>query len=243
MNIIRQKSIAEQAQTLLLARIQEHFYGPGNRLPSEDELANELGVSRATVRTALAALAAERIVIRKHGEGTFINEYFSGSTTRFEKIWEFSNLIEQSGRACTIQPLGLLNRLPSPAEVEALDISPNDLIVSIDRLFLADDDPAILSNNIIPVKTLTREITLDDVRQPIGDFLEKDCGQTLIYAFSDITAVISPPHVAELLHLSPGSPVLKFSEVFYNHSNEPLVVAQNYYDTHTLQLRIPRSFI
>ena len=242
MNIIRQKSIAEQVQALLHARILEHFYGPGNRLPSEDELASELAVSRATVRTALAALASERMVIRKHGEGTFINEHLNGQTTRFEKIWEFSNLIEESGRACTIQPLGLLNRLPSPAEVETLDIAPNDLLISIDRLFLADDEPAILSNNIIPVKHLTRAITLEDVSQPIGDFLEKDCGQTLIYAFSDIAAVISPPHVAILLGLSSGSPVLKFSEVFYNQYNVALVVAQNYYNTQTLQLRIPRSF-
>ena len=240
--IIRQKSIAEQTQDLLRSRISERFYGTSNRLPSEEDLASELGDSRATVRTALAALASERLVIRKQGEGTFINERFLNPTARFDTVWEFSNLIEQTGRICTIRPLGFAKRLPTSEEVEKLKIEENDLVISVDRLFLADREPVILSNNVIPVRHLIREVSEEDVRNPIREFLDKNCGETLIYALSEIVAVIPPANVAQQLNLAPGSPLLKFTEIFCNEQNEALVVAQNFYDTHNLRLRISRSF-
>jgi GntR family transcriptional regulator len=242
MQIIRQKSIADQTQDLLRTRICEKYYGTSKRLPSEDMLAAEIGVSRATMRMALAGLASERLVIRKQGDGTFINEHFTNTNIRFDTIWEFSNLIEQSGRTCTIRPLGFFKRFPTKVEIEMLGIQETDTVISIDRLFLADNKPVILSNNVISTEMICREITQDDVGYPIRDFLEKNCHQMLIYALSDIIAVIPPQHVANQLNLSQGSPVLKFVEVFFNEKNDPLVVAQNFYDTNNLSLRIPRSF-
>ncbi|MEI8132177.1 MAG: GntR family transcriptional regulator [Leptolinea sp.] len=242
MHIIRQKSIADQTQEILRTRICEQYYGASNRLPSEDMLAAELGVSRATMRMALAGLASERLVIRKQGDGTFINKHFTNSTIRFDTIWEFSNLIEQSGRNCSIRSMGFFKRFPTKDEMEILGISESDMVISIDRLFLADNKPVILSNNVVPIRLMCQEITQDDIVHPIREFFEKNCSQTLVYALSDIIAVIPPPHVANLLNLSQGSPVLKFVEVFFDEQNDPLVVAQNFYDTNDLRLRIPRSF-
>lgn len=53
--------------------IETGLLRPGERLPSEAELSKQLGVSRATLREALRLLEEEKIVIRRHGVGTFIN--------------------------------------------------------------------------------------------------------------------------------------------------------------------------
>ncbi len=96
--IERQKPIAEQVHDILRERIVQRVYAVDQRLPSEESLSTELNVSRATLRTALASLAAEGLVTRRHGDGTYINKHVIEINTRFEGIWEFTQLIENSGR-------------------------------------------------------------------------------------------------------------------------------------------------
>ena len=75
MLIERPKSITTQVSDLLAERIRSQEYAPGSRLPSESDLALQLGVSRATVRSALARLATQGLVLRKQGNGTYVNAH------------------------------------------------------------------------------------------------------------------------------------------------------------------------
>ena len=63
-----------QVAGILRQRIEEGVYPAGARLNSEDELAVEFDVSRATVRQAMSELALEGRVIRRRGRGTFVEE-------------------------------------------------------------------------------------------------------------------------------------------------------------------------
>ncbi|MCL4823942.1 MAG: winged helix-turn-helix domain-containing protein, partial [Anaerolineales bacterium] len=65
MHILQSKTVADQVDEILLERLREGLYPAGSRMPSEIELSDELGVSRATVRTALAKLAINGLIIRK----------------------------------------------------------------------------------------------------------------------------------------------------------------------------------
>jgi len=65
MLITRPVPITAQVNEILRQRIREGTYVPGARLPSESELARELDVSRATIRTVLTRLAAEGLILRK----------------------------------------------------------------------------------------------------------------------------------------------------------------------------------
>ena len=69
MVFVHTKTVSNQVDEILLERIREGMYLPGIRMPSESELSDEFGVSRATVRTALAKLAASGIILRKQGDG------------------------------------------------------------------------------------------------------------------------------------------------------------------------------
>ena len=73
MPVTRSKSIVEQVNEILRQRIHDATYQPGARLPSESELAEEFGVSRATVRTVLAKLSVEGLILRRQGDGTYVN--------------------------------------------------------------------------------------------------------------------------------------------------------------------------
>ena len=65
----------QQVRELLLAKIASGAWRPAQALPSEQALAGELGVSQGTVRKALDALAAESVVERRQGKGTFVAQH------------------------------------------------------------------------------------------------------------------------------------------------------------------------
>ena len=71
----RSEPIAQQISRKLRQQILDGIYQPGSRLPSEPEMSRQLGVSRATLRTALTELAAENLIHRRQGDGTFVSDY------------------------------------------------------------------------------------------------------------------------------------------------------------------------
>ena len=130
MVVQRAKSIPEQVYSVLRERIDGGAYPPGGRLPSESNLAEELDVSRATVRAALASLAARGYIVRKHGAGTYVNERVMEIGTQVRGGWEFHHLIEASGRKPSIQPISVETRPSTEQESTALELVPGERVVS-----------------------------------------------------------------------------------------------------------------
>src|SRR5918912_1275476 len=80
------RPLYRQVRELLVRRLAEGVWQPGQLLPSEGQLAAELGVSQGTVRKALDALTAERLLVRRQGRGTFVAEHDEHGTFHFFKL-------------------------------------------------------------------------------------------------------------------------------------------------------------
>jgi len=237
----RTPPIADQVRRLLRQRIHEGAYSPENRLPSEEQLAHEFGVSRATVRSALAGLAAEGLLIRRQGDGTYVNSGLIELQTRIDTLWEFTRLIQASGRKPAIHPLLVEQREATPAEARGLHLSPAAPVFSAVRLFLADAQPVVYSINTIPLEILCRQPTASDLQLPIFELLEKYCQKVITYAVADLSAVLPEKVVSDILNIPRGTPLIRFEEVFYDRSNHPLVYALNYYNDKQLRLKVARA--
>jgi DNA-binding GntR family transcriptional regulator len=243
MIIERPQPIIDQVVSILRQRIRDRDFGPDNRLPSETNLAEELGVSRTTIRTALSTLASEKMILRKQGDGTYVNTRFMDVTTRFGTIWEFTNMIEDRGQKVTIKALHVGRRNATLEESDALEIKPDENVLSIIRLFFADEDPVIYSVNVIPESQMCEDLRPDQVEEPLPIFFKKYCQQQeFTYGISNITATLAVLEIAGKLKVNPRDPILQFVEVFYNENDHPLVYAKNYFNDKKLQLRVARSF-
>src|SRR5512134_362048 len=97
MPLIQSKSIADQVEEILRERIRDATYLSGSRIPSESDLAEELGVSRATIRTVLAKLAVNGLILRKQGDGTYVNARAKEVSAHLGNLWDFVYLIESNG--------------------------------------------------------------------------------------------------------------------------------------------------
>lgn len=242
MPILRPRSIVDQVNTLLRQRVHDRVYPPGGRLPSESELAHELGVSRATVRTVLARMAAEGLILRKQGDGTYVNERIRDIDTRYGGMWDFSRLIESNGFRPAIETVTFERRAPARQEARALGLAGDAEVVALVRLFLADGRPAIFATNVIPAGLLRIGVDSADGQLPIHKFLQTYCGEEIKYAVSDIEATFAPPDLARRLTRDASLPILRLTEIFYNKNNRPLVFGLSYYDHAILRLRLVQAW-
>ncbi len=241
-HIQRSQPVADQVLSILRQRIQHRVYGPDNRMPAESELAADLQVSRATIRSAMAALAAERIIVRRQGDGTYINRRFLETSTHFGAISEYTSMIRSSGHEPSIKALDMFSRPAEPVEVDALEIPADSQVVVLVRLFLADGQPAIYSVNSVPETQMCHSLAPTDIEEPLPLFFKRFCGQEFTYGISALSAQVAPADVSEKFGLAPGTPVLCMKEVFFNDHDQPLVYAINYFNESVFQLRVARSF-
>lgn len=242
MPIERPKPIVDQVIAILRERIHSRAYLPGRRMPSESELAQELGVSRTTVRTVLAKFAAEGLILRKQGDGTYVNERIAEFDTHFGGVRDFSDLIAGNGYTPAIKTLALSQRTLTNTEAQELESDPNATVLAMSRLFYANEQPAIHATNIIPHTLLKAPAGTIQGNLPIHQILKTYCHQQVGYVVSDIEATPVPAHLQTQLACQTNQPLLKIKETFYNKDHQPLILGLSYYNFAILKLRLVHAW-
>ena len=242
MRLIQAKSIADQVEELLRGRIREGLYAPGSRMPSESELSEELGVSRATVRTVLAKLAVNGLILRKQGDGTYVNARVQKVSAHLGNIWDFACLIESNGFAPSIQAISRELRQATEKEALALAIEPGDELLHLVRLFYADEKPVILANNVIPVSLIREPVDTVDGQLHIREILQNYCYQEIAFVITDIRSTLIGADESVLLQKQPGDIILGLDVSFYSKNNVPLVLGSNYFDDTVLRLSLVQAW-
>jgi DNA-binding GntR family transcriptional regulator len=138
----------EDVIELIHQRIVSEHLGPGSRLPSNTELADEAGVSLITVRRALDELERDGEIVRYQGVGTFVarGRIVSEPTKR----GELAQTLGVDRQAVSTTLLDLVKGRPSPAIAQTLGLGADDLVWSVVRLRFVEDQPRILERAAIP---------------------------------------------------------------------------------------------
>jgi GntR family transcriptional regulator len=199
------------------------------RLPSEPALARQMDASRATVRSALAQLETDGLVVRKHGSGTFVNPRVQGVQTRLEEVWDFAEMIREAGYTPGVRHCWLRIETPAPEVAGKLGLDPADEILSTANVFLADGDPVIYVVDVIPAKLVRAAYREEELHGPVYAFLEKRCEQRVEYNIARVTAIAADPDLADHLNVDAGTPLHYFEEVGYSADHSPLMYSQEYY--------------
>lgn len=141
------KPLYRQVRDTLIRRMVDGIWAPGEPLPSEMQLAAELGVSQGTVRKALDEMAAENLVVRRQGRGTFVGRHDEDRI-----LFQFFKLVADDGerRFPESRPLSLTRSKASAAERAALELGANARVVRIRRLRAFDETPLICETLTLP---------------------------------------------------------------------------------------------
>lgn len=200
-------------------------YAEGGRLPGEHEIAVRLGISRGTVRQALAILQQEGVITRQQGSGTYANPRVLGIPARVDFAYEFGKLIEIAGLEATIRTLGVRPDTADDDTARRLSVAPGTPMLHLRKLFLANGEPAIYVREVMPLALIQEAYAESELEETIFRFIERRCHTQVDYILSELVPIVAEAEVAELLAVPPGSPQLRFVEVFYSPRNQPLMLA------------------
>lgn len=207
-----------QVREKLLRRLVDGVWAPGDILPSEMQLAAELGVSQGTVRKALDAMAAENLVVRKQGRGTFVARHDD------ERImFQFFRLKPDAGERkfpdSTILSTGTF---PASAEERGvLGLDPGARVIRIERLRSIGGLPAIVETVILPAGIFGALQGMELPNNLYGLFAV-NFGVVIMRSTERLKAVAASAQEAKLLSLAPGAPVLQISRIAYSLENQPV---------------------
>lgn len=220
----------QQIKALITQSLQSGEWKPGELIPSEVELAGRFKVSQGTVRKAIDELAAENLVVRRQGKGTFVATHHEARAQ-----FRFLRLMPDTGEPHSADNKILdVKRLRAPAEVaRLLDMKSGDSVVFIKRVQAFDGAPTIVEELWLPgvlFKGLTAE-RLIEYKGPMYGLFETEFGTRMIRATERIRAVVADGEVAELLQVARGTPLLSVERVSYTYGDKPVEVRRGLYLT------------
>lgn len=220
----------QQIKALITQGLESGEWKPGEIIPSEVELAARYKVSQGTVRKAIDELAADNLLVRRQGKGTFVATH---SEDRVQ--FRFLRLLPDDGDAHPhVSRLLECKRLRAPAEIaRQLDLKPADPVVLIRRLLQFDGVTTVFDEIWLPgaiFRGLTAE-RLSDYKGPLYAMFETEFGTRMIRASEKIRAVPADETAAQYLRVAQGFPLLSVERVSYTYGDRPVEVRRGWYVT------------
>ena len=219
-----------QIKTLILQALATGEWKSGEIIPSEGELAIRFGVSQGTIRKAIDELAAENLLLRRQGKGTFVASHDDPRAFfRFLRLVPLSGGIEPSRSV----PLECWRAKAGPEAARMLGLNVSDPIIIIRRLLEFSGKPVVadeiyLSGEIFGALTLEM---LRDYDGSLYSLFESTFGVRMIRAEERLRAVPADRTSAELLGVAEGSPLLSVERVSYSYGDRPVEWRRGLYST------------
>jgi GntR family transcriptional regulator len=213
-----------QTKALLEHALEAGEWPPGTAIPAEVALAARFGVSQGTVRKAIGALAAENLLVRRQGKGTFVATHTEepASNFRFLRIRRNDGRPEYPGSR-----LIDLRRGKAGAEVaRALAIKQGDGIYILRRILDYASRPVVLDEITLPAALfngLTRA-RFSGYPGSMYGFFETEFGVRMLRAEERLYAVAADRAAAELLDVAAGSPLLAVDRISFTYGDRPVEV-------------------
>jgi GntR family transcriptional regulator len=213
-----------QIEEQLAERISSRELSPGDRLPSERDLAKGLGVSRMTVRQALSSLSARGLVERGVGRGTFVSlRKLDHDLTR---VAGFSERLERQGLEPGAIVRDVSQREASWAIAAALEVKPGTPVFRIKRLRLGSGRPLALEDSWVPADTFPGLADLD-LSGSIYALMRDEYGREPVRAVERLEPVVARAHEASALKVETGAPLMLVERTAYAVDGTPVEYARD----------------
>jgi GntR family transcriptional regulator len=208
-----------QLKTILLERVKNGELKANDKLPSEDEIAEQYGISKATVRQAIGELAIEGLIRREQGRGTYVSEQKIEQGPR--ALTGFTEEMRKRGLCSTSKVLKQRVIKASSDVAERLGINEGEQVFELTRLRLADGEPMGLQTALIPLALAPGLSEEHFESASLYEILETKYGLVASRAQETHTAILLESREAKLLKAKLGAPALAAERVTYLADRRP----------------------
>ena len=219
-----------QIKALITQALEAGEWRPGQVIPSEQELAVRFGVSQGTVRKAIDEMAAENLLVRKQGKGTYV-----ASHNDPRALFRFLRLVPLDGDLShpTSVPLDCWRAKAGQEASRMLAIEPGAPIIIVRRLLQFALKPVVIDEIYLSGETfqgLTAEV-LQSWNGSLYSLFETRFGLRMIRAQERIRAVAADRNASEALKVAEGTPLLSVERVTYTYGDKPVEWRRGLYST------------
>jgi GntR family transcriptional regulator len=189
---------------------------PGDRLPTEPELAKQLGVSRATLREAMRTFETQGLLLRRQGVGTFVVRPTQVLDTGLEVLESIDTLAKRTGLPVSPGKIELEVRSANDEECAALELDAGCQVVSVSRVIIAEARPVAYLVDILPEDVLSPDEVKEGFSGSVLDLLLERGDPQLVNSHCEIAAVAANAKIARALQIQRGDAILKFSSRLFS---------------------------
>lgn len=225
-------------------RIDEGIFKPGEKLTSEPELSEILGVSRGTLREALTSLENMGVISRKHGRGAFVSQNPSKVVAGIEKLESLTASIRQSGHLAEDKVLSIHEATLDEKMAKLLNLKTEDICYEIESLRLSDGIPVIYCFDIVPGFLVNKDKDFLRFRykcESLDEFFDKYTKYKPSKYVSTINAMLPPSKVSRLLEVRGNIPMIYLEGIMYDESGIPINYGYQYFRGDKYQFKLVRS--
>lgn len=240
---IKEKSIAlsQQAKEKIIEYIREEGLQSDAALPSELELMEMLGVSRYTVREALALMEQDRIIYKIQGKGTFIYKRPMQIESGLEKLESIKEITEKFGYTPGIKWIEISESFPNKDMINKLKISPDEKVVTFKRIRTANKKIAAFCVDTVKKSILGEEVPNSMECESMFQYLKDKFGVEIEYAVSEIIPTFPTDEMIELMKLNKEQLFLLLNQIHYDKEDNPVIYSMDYFNPQVFRFKVNRT--
>jgi GntR family transcriptional regulator len=229
---------------LLDAILNRQF--PDNRLPPEPELAEQLAVSRTTIRAALQSLERLGVLSRAPGRGTMVRAHVGRSSIVLQRLIGFRGLLLERHGDVQVKQRYWVQDHADEVGVRTLGVPPETSMIVSSKTFVADDHPAIHISDQIPLhycaSALQKRLLAGGdvpVQDSIFEFSRSWPGREIDHTVVELIPAVAPVENTTL-QLEDGTPFMQLLETHYNAIGEPVALSEVHVDDQYVRFNVVR---
>jgi GntR family transcriptional regulator len=207
----RYRPLYQQVYDFLVKQISAGEWAPGESLPSEQALAGRLNVSQGTVRKALDALAADSLIDRRQGKGTYVAEH-----TPERALFRFFRMARPGGGGRAVPTSAgdtLKRRAARAAALSRLGLAAAAEVYEVNRIRLIDGEPAVLERIVLPAAVFPGLERHSPLPNALYALYQREYGVNIVSAQEELRADAARKEDCRRLRLAPGAPLLHIDRV------------------------------
>ncbi len=226
----------------LRAWVRDATYGPGEQIPTEERLCKTFGVSRITIRKAVAELVREGWLVRHQGRGTFVEMSAARPPSSLD-LNEVLHQVEDLGAATEARDLGIHEIAPDEETRAALELAPGAKVQRATHVRLLRQVPLALITTFVPLDVAQRLGRASATRAPPMLARIARAGIRLAQAEQWIGATLASVETATILGVEIGAPILRITRIVAEDRGRPVerVVALYRADAYQYRMHLERA--
>jgi len=199
------RPLYRQVYDIMVRKVAQGVWRPGASLPSEQNLAKEMGVSQGTMRKVLDALTAENLLERRQGKGTFIAE-----NTQERTLFRFFRIARPGGKRMTPERVDETVKLRASRAIERtkLGLARTDKVVEIVRTRHIEKVPSVHETIILPAPLFPGIEKRPSLPNSLYSIYQSDYGLNIVATHEELSAQLATAADQEELGIPKGGPIL-----------------------------------